>query len=133
MKASPKVGTIGEHRFVVEPKHVIDFADGEMPAVLSTPWLIWFLEHAARQAVLSFLESGESTVGTHVEVQHLAPTPVGEAVTCQARVVQVERSTVLFQLEARDASELIARGLHRLQVIRVDRFAQRVRRKTSRD
>src|SRR5262245_53718967 len=85
MKASPKVGTTGEHRFVVEPKHAIDFADGQMPAVLSTPWLIWFLEHAARQAVLPFLESGESTVGTHVEVQHLAPTPLGETVSCQAR------------------------------------------------
>ena len=102
-----------------------------MPAVLCTPWLIWFLEHAARQAVLPLLESGESTVGTHVEVRHLAPTPLGETVTCRARVVQVEGPTVLFQLEARDAQELIARGLHRLRVIRVDRFAQKVRRKIS--
>ena len=131
MKANPKVGTIAEQQFVVEPKHVIDFADDGMPAVLSTPWLIWFLEHAARQAVLPLLESGESTVGTHVEVRHLAPTPLGETVTCQARVVQVEGSTVLFQLEARDAQELIARGLHRLRVIRVDRFAQKVHRKIS--
>ena len=77
MKSSPKTGTTGEQRFVVEPKHTIDFADGRMPAVLCTPWLIWFLEHAARDAVLPFLKPGESTVGTFLEVRHLAPTPVG--------------------------------------------------------
>ena len=62
MKANPKVGTTGEEQFVVESRHVIDFADGGMPAVLCTPWLIWFLEHAARRAMLPLLEAGESTV-----------------------------------------------------------------------
>jgi hypothetical protein len=57
MKTPPKVGTTGEQRFVVEAKHAIDFASGGMPAVLSTPWLIWFLEHAAREAVLSLLSA----------------------------------------------------------------------------
>ncbi len=95
-----------------------------MPAVLSTPWLIWFLEHAARQAVLPFLETGESTVGTFVEVRHSAPTPVGQAVTCRARVVRADGAAISFHLEAHDGHEMIARGLHKLQVIRVDRFAQ---------
>ena len=129
MKSLPKVGTLGEARFVVEPRHAIDFADGGMPAVLCTPWLIWFLEHAARAAVLPLLEPGESTVGTEVQVRHLAPTPVGQAVTCQARVLFAERSEVSFQLEAHDERERIARGWHRLRVIRVDRFAHRVGQK----
>src|SRR5262245_44534443 len=131
MKSSPKVGTTGQQRFVVELKHAIDFADGEMPAILCTPWLIWFLEHAAREAVLPALEPGESTVGTHVEVRHLAATPVGETVTCTARVVNAEGPAISFQLEAHDQHELIARGFHRLRVIRVDRFAQKVSRKRS--
>src|SRR5262249_42231923 len=62
MNGSPKIGTAAAHTFVVEPKHAIDFADDRMPAVLCTPWLIWFLEHAARAAVLPFLEADESTV-----------------------------------------------------------------------
>jgi predicted thioesterase len=132
MKGSPKVGTTGEQRFTVEQSHAIDFADSAMPAVLSTPWLIWFLEHAARQAVLPFLAPGESTVGTYVEVRHSAPTPVGHAVTCRARVVRAEGATISFQLEAHDGHERIARGLHTLQVIQVDRFAQRVQRKIER-
>jgi len=130
MKGSPKIGTTGERRFVVEASHAIDFAQGGMPAVLSTPWLIWFLEHAAREAVLSFLGPGESTVGTYIEVGHSAPTPVGQAVTCRARVVRAEGTTISFQLGAHDGHELIARGFHRVQVIHVDRFARRVHRKT---
>ncbi len=131
MKGSPKVGTTGEQRFVVEPRHAIDFAEGGMPAVLSTPWLIWFLEHAARAAVLPWLEPGESTVGTEIQVRHLAPTPVGQAVICRARVLFTDRSEVSFQLEAHDVRERIALGSHRLRVIRVDRFAERVAQKTN--
>src|SRR5271166_1421269 len=131
MKSLPKVGTLGERRFVVEPRHAIDFAEGGMPAVLSTPWLIWFLEHAARAAVLPSLEPGESTVGTEIQVRHLAPTPLGQTVTCRARVLFADKNEVSFQLEAYDETERIARGTHRLRVIRVDRFAARVAKKTS--
>jgi fluoroacetyl-CoA thioesterase len=129
MKSSPKVGTVGEVTFVVESKHAIDFADGKMPAVLSTPWLIWFLEHAAREAMLPLLEAGESTVGVQVDVQHLAATPLGEHVTCRARVIHSDGTLISFQLEAHDEHERIARGVHKLRVIQVARFAERVQRK----
>ena len=129
MKARPKVGTAGEVTFVVEAKHAIDFADGEMPAVLSTPWLIWFLEHAAREAMLPLLEPGESTVGVQVEIEHLAATPLGQRVTCRGRVIHSEGTLISFQLEAHDEHERIARGVHKLRVIQVARFAERVQRK----
>jgi fluoroacetyl-CoA thioesterase len=129
MRSGLKVGVAGERRFVVEPAHTIDFAEGGMPAILCTPWLVWFLEHAARDAVLPFLEDGESTVGAHVDVDHLAATPVGHTVTCVARVVHHEGRVVSFQLEARDEAELIARGFHRLRVIEVQRLARRVEAK----
>ena len=90
MKTLPRAGLIGETRFVVEPQHAIDFADEEMPAVLCTPWLIWYLEHAARSALLPLLEVGESTVGTEIEVEHSAATPLGHTVVSTARVVRAE-------------------------------------------
>ena len=130
MKGTPKVGTVWpSRRSSSESCHAIDFAKGGMPAVLSTPWLIWFLEHAAREAVLPLLERGESTVGMEIQVQHLAPTPVGQTVTCSARVLYADKSEVSFQLEAYDEHERIARGSHRLRVIRVDRFAKHVAKK----
>jgi fluoroacetyl-CoA thioesterase len=131
VKSKPKIAAASEKQFVVESAHAIDFADEQMPAVLCTPSLIWFLEHTAREAVLPCLESGESTVGINVEVSHLAATPVRSTVTCVARIIHVEGNQVSFQLEARDEIEVIAKGFHKLQVIRVDRFAARVQKKKS--
>ncbi|MFP6604164.1 MAG: thioesterase family protein [Pirellulaceae bacterium] len=130
MKRSPRVGETGELSFVVTEQHAIDFADNQMPAVLSTPWLIWFLEHAAREAMLPLLDEGESTVGVHVDVEHLAPTPLGQQVTCTARVINADGSLITMQFEAHDQQERIARGIHKLRVIRCDRFAKRVQAKT---
>ncbi len=130
MKHRPKVGDVGELHFVVQPEHAIDFAAKGMPAVLSTPWLIWFLEHAARQAVVEVLEDGESTVGVQINVSHQAPTPLGQQVICTARVVHVEGAVISFGLKAHDQHELIARGTHKLRIISVDRFARRVNRRS---
>jgi predicted thioesterase len=129
MKSVPRIGTSGELQFVVEPKHVIDFATDGMPAVLSTPQLIALLERTARQTLQPFLEPDERSVGIEIELRHLAATLLGQAVTCTARVISVERTQVGFQLEARDAHELIARGVHKRAVIRVEKFAERVRGK----
>ncbi len=131
MKRSPKIGETGELTFVVTEQHVIDFADEQMPAVLCTPWLIWFLEHSARQAILPLLDPDESTVGVQIEVDHLAPTPLGQRVTCAVRVINTDGRLITFQLDARDQHERIARGLHKLRVIHCDRFASRVQAKMS--
>ena len=126
MKSTVKVGTVGEESFVVSDQHVIDFAHDGMPAILSTPWLIWFLEHAARNAVLPLLDPGESTVGVVINVEHTAPTPPGEHVRCRARVIYVDGPLISFQLEAEDAHEPIARGTHKMRVIEAARLARRV-------
>jgi len=129
MKASPKIGDTAEIEFVVDTPHVIDFADDQMPAVLSTPNLIGFLERTARKALTPVLAAGERSVGVHIDVRHLAATPPGQRVVCTARVIHVEGLTVSFQVEARDEKELIARGLHKRRVIQAERFAARLRRK----
>jgi fluoroacetyl-CoA thioesterase len=129
MKSLPRIGTTGELQLVVEQKHVIDFATEGMPAVLSTPSLIGLLERAARQALEPFLEADERSVGTEIELRHFAATPLGQPVTCTARVIHVDGAQIGFQIEARDRHELVARGLHQRVVIQVESFAKRVQRK----
>ena len=129
MKSTRRISTSGELQFVVESKHAIDFATDGMPAVLSTPNLIGLLERTARQTLEPFLEPDERSVGVEIELRHLAPTPMGQNVTCLARVVQVEGRHISFHLEARDEYEPIARGYHKRQIIRVDRFTRQVQRK----
>lgn len=133
MKARAKTGTVGELKFTVEPEHLIDFATDGMPAVLSTPRLIGLIERTAREALYPLLESHERTVGMEIEIRHLAPTPPGAHVTCTARVISSDESTVTFAVEARDEHEVIARGLHKRAVIRVESFARRVARKARAD
>ena len=133
MRSTLKVGATAEVEFVVSPEHVIPFSDQQMPAVLSTPQLIGFLEQAARTAMEEVLDDDERTVGIQVDVQHLAATPLGSRVTCRARLIQVQGRQATFQVEAHDEHERIARGVHRRQVIRVDRFAEQVQRKVSAD
>ncbi len=129
MKYPPKPGMSAEETLVVGPSNRIVFADDRMPAVLSTPWLVAHLEYAARAALAPCLDENERSVGTYVEVEHLAPVPEGMTVTCRARVILANGPVVTFQVEARDGIELVARGLHRRRVIDVDRFARRVARK----
>ena len=105
---------------------MIDFATDGMPAVLSTPNLIGLLERTARKALEPFLEADERSVGIEIELRHLAPTPLGQQITCIARVIHVDGTKVGFQIEARDPHGLIARGLHKRAVIQVQTFAKQV-------
>lgn len=118
-----------EERVIVGPTNRIVFADDRMPSILSTPWLIAHLEYAARDAIAPCLEENERSVGTLVDVEHLAPVPEGFTVICRARVIHVDGPVVTFQVDAHDGIEPVARGLHKRRVIDVDRFARRVARK----
>ena len=131
MNFPPRPGLAAEERLTVDPTNRITFADGRMPAVLATPWLVAHLEYAARAAIAPCLAENERSVGTYVEVEHLAPVPEGNQVVCKARVILVDGPVVTFQVEAHDDLEIVARGLHRRRVIDVDRFARRVARKTN--
>lgn len=126
MKGVAKTGTVGKERFVVGERHLIDFAHDGMPRILCTPWLVWFLEHAARNAVLPLLEPGESTVGVALNLEHTAATPVGAEVVCRARVITADGPLITFQIEAHDEHERICRGTHKLRVIEAARLARKV-------
>lgn len=129
MKSRPKIGTVGELAFKTEAKHAVEFAGNGMPAVLSTPNLVGFIERTARETMAGFLDADERSVGIELEIRHLAPTLVGETVHCTARIISVDDRKVDFQVEARDRHELIARGLHKRAVIRTESFTRRVQAK----
>lgn len=133
MIRSPQIGDVGELSFTVDASHTIDLGSLGVPKVLSTPTLIWHLEHAARETLLPLFESGEACVGMHVDIQHLAATPPGHKVRCRAKVIHVDGRIVTFQVEARDECELIARGTHKRAVVDLERFAKAVARKQAPD
>jgi predicted thioesterase len=95
-----------------------------MPSVLSTPSLIGLLERTARETRQPFLDPNERTAGIEIDLRHLAPTPLGASVTCGARIIGVDGKQVTFQIEARDAHEVVARGIHTRAVVHIESFAR---------
>ena len=145
MKSRPRIGEVGELAIPTDMTHVVEFHGDGMPAVVSTPniiqflertarhtltpHLVGFLERTARETIAACLEADERSVGIELDIRHLAPTPVGQTIHCRAQVIAVEDRKVTFQIEARDQHEVIVRGLHKRAVIRTESFRRRVREK----
>jgi len=129
MKSRPKVGEVGELAVPTDMKHAVEFHGDGMPAVVSTPNIIQFLERTARHLLAPHLDADERSVGLEIDIRHLAPTPVGQTIHCRAQVLSVDGSKIQFQIEARDAQEVIVRGLHKRAIIRTESFTKRVKAK----
>ena len=129
MKRPPRIGDSAEIKFVVGSEHTITFAEPPMPAVLSTPTLIGFMEQTARKAITPLMDEGETNLGVKVDVEHLAGTLPGHEVTCTARVIHLELPYVNFQVEARDETDFLSRGVHRRCIVDTARLAKRLSKK----
>lgn len=127
MKPGLEVGQTAEVRVQTTPQ--MEIALGGAVGVFSTPALIWQLEAAARQVALPYLDAGEETVGTKVNVSHIAPTPTGMAITARATLAAVDGRKLTFAVEAFDEQEKIAEGTHERFVIDLARFVGRLEKK----
>lgn len=124
----PKIGDDNTISFTVAQNHSITFGSGEAEiSVLSTPSLIWFLEQAALQFLEPWLDQDSLSVGTHVDIEHLAPTPVGVQVQCTARLIYQDGPVYRFSVEAFAGGEKIARGLHSRRIVRLSQLTKRLR------
>jgi predicted thioesterase len=119
-----KTGAAPELKFTVAPEHTVSFPG--LPPVLATPWLIWFLEHAALDLARPTLNERELTVGTRVEIDHQAPAKVGDDVVCTARVILCDGPEITFRVEARAGSRVLSQGLHKRRIVERDRLKRRL-------
>jgi len=122
-----KAGLTGEVRTRVEGPLITDRGGGVR--VLSTPSLVMLLEQAAQRAIAPCLTPEQISVGSRVEVQHLAATPAGHEVVARARLAQVDGRRLVFEVEADDPFEPIAAGMHERYVLDADRYRQRLAKK----
>ncbi len=100
--------------------------------VFSTPNLVLLMEEAAMDALRPYVEAGETTVGTLVNIRHLAATPSGFTVTATARLVQVDGRRLVFQVEASDGMDKVGEGTHERFLVSKDRFKSRSLEKSTR-
>lgn len=97
--------------------------------VYATPAMVGLMENASLKAVDPKLPEGYSTVGIHLDVSHLAATPIGMNVTAKATLEVVENKKLTFKVEAYDDKEKIGEGTHTRYIIQVDKFLQRAENK----
>jgi fluoroacetyl-CoA thioesterase len=122
-------GLSGKASLVVGDEHTAPRIGSGKVRVLATPVMINLIEAAALAAVEHLLPAGHQSLGTRLDVRHLAATPVGLRVEATAEVVRVDGRNILFRVEARDEKELIGDGTHERVVVNVSKFDQRVQRK----
>ena len=122
-------GMTREENFQVADEHAaIHVGSGSSP-VLATPWMIAFMERVSHRLLAEHLSPGETSVGIFLNINHLAPTPVGASVRVQTEVVEVVGNLVTFSVQAWDHVEKVGEGEHRRAVIDEARFLRRVESK----
>jgi fluoroacetyl-CoA thioesterase len=94
--------------------------------VFGTPMMIALMENAAWRAVVSALDEGQVTVGTLVNVRHLAATPLGQQVRATADLIEVDGKRLLFQVQAYDERQKIGEGQHERFIVDLERFLKRI-------
>jgi len=125
------IGARGEEKRLVTNENSISFLGIEGARVFSTPQMIGLMEWTCRNTVLPLLDPGHDTVGTHVNVAHLAAAPLGSMVTSTAEVIAVNDRRVQFRVEVWDEKEKIGEGTHERAIINVAKFASRMAAKKS--
>ena len=104
-----------------------------MPGVLATGYLVGFLEWACVRAINPHLDwPAEQTVGTHVDISHIAATPVGFDVTAKVKLLEVDKRRLVFAVEANDGVELISKGTHERFIINKEKFDAKMKEKAAR-
>jgi predicted thioesterase len=129
----PAPGAVHEVSRTVTPEVTADAMGNRGVQVLATPFLIGLLENAAAGVLIPHLPPGASTVGTMVEMRHLAATPVGMTVRAKATLLEGDGRRYLFQVEAWDDTDKVAEGRHERAVVpNLARFLERVMKKGAR-
>ena len=124
-----EVGIKGYKELVVTIEDsALYFKSGELE-VLATPRIVTLVEETAYKSISDELETNESTVGTKVELKHIAATPIGMKVICETELIEIDRRRLVFSFTVKDEKEVIAEGIHERFIIDKEKFLNKVNTK----
>ena len=122
-------GLIGQSEMMVREGDLVSQLGSIDVDVLSTPRLIQLMEAAAIKAIQEFIPSDQLSLGTHVRIKHLSPTPLGMKVIAHAILKEVNKNRLIFLLDAYDEMEKVAEGEHERILVSKEHFLQKVNKK----
>ena len=120
-----RVGIEGEGRLTVTENDTAAAVGSGALEVFSTPSMIALMEKASRELVQPYLEEGQSTVGTRLEVSHVAASPIGAHIHAESTLVEIDRRMLTFEVKAYADGELIGEGRHQRCIIYAERFMEK--------
>ena len=123
-----EAGIKGKQEMIVQYEQTAEYLSnkGGLPPVFATPCLIQFMEKTSRDSVEPYLASGQTTVGTVVNIKHLASTFAGCKVICESELIEVDRRRLVFTVKVYDGKELLGEGLHERFIIDNEKFLARL-------
>lgn len=125
MKSSLKPGLTFTKTLTVDESRCIGFM-GKESAVYATPRMVSDVEYTCRDMLLEHLDQGEDSVGAHVSIDHLAPTPMGLEVTIEVKIVEIDRRRVTWEFTVKDPLDEVGRGRHVRFVVETAKTRERL-------
>lgn len=120
------LGMARQETFLVEEQHTAYHIGSGDEKVLGTPWMISFMERVSNRLIAENLPEGQMSVGMHVDVRHLAATPMNAEIHVRAEVLEVVKNRVKLSIEAWDSKDKIGEGTHLRAVVEKARFMSNV-------
>jgi len=122
-------GLTGQSEMMVREGDLVSQLGSIDVDVLSTPRLVQLMEAAAIEAIQEFIPSDQLSLGTHVKIKHLSPTPLGMKVIAHAILKEVNKNRLIFLVDAYDEVEKVAEGEHERLLVSKEGFLQKVKKK----
>lgn len=116
------IGISGRKDSVVSDENVASKVGSGLVPVFATPMMIALIESAAAESVQPYLEEGQTTVGTSINVSHVSATPIGMKVWAKCILLVVDRKRLVFEVKAYDERGLIGEGMHERFIVEKEKF-----------
>ena len=123
------VGIKGKEQITVSCENTAKIVGSGELEVFATPAMATLMEKTAYKSVAPYLEEGQGTVGTSLNIRHLAATPVGMTVTCESELIEIDRKRLVFSLKVSDGVDIIGDGTHERFIISNEKFMSRAESK----
>lgn len=121
-----EIGIKGRQELVVSKELTAKHIGSGTVLVFATPMMIALMEKTSQMSVKPYLEAGQETVGTHVDVSHDSAVPVGRKVWCESEVIDVDRRKITFKVAVYDDNGIVGQGTHERFIIDVKKFSEKL-------
>lgn len=121
-----EIGMKNATLYRVRPEHSASVVGSGDLEVLSTPYLLAYMENAAKELIRPELEDGKTTVGIDVKLEHLAPSKIGDELTVECELKAIEGRILILELTARDADKIVGKATHKRCIVTAKKFMEKL-------